>query len=191
MKKVTYLLSMLIVVALFTASCKKGDVGPQGDKGDTGAAGVKGATGAAGEDGVKGATGTANVIYSDWLPAKSIRDTLVDGTNFKIADLPATKLTQAIIDGGSIMVYFSIGGTVFPLPYTSSAGGKANTISFWPRLGRFIINRYSADNSGSINLSTLLLYRYVLIPGGVKTAVTKKINLNDYQAVVKYYGIKN
>jgi hypothetical protein len=33
------------------------------------------------------------------------------------------------------MVYFTFGEGIFPLPYTSYAGGKANTISFIPNVG--------------------------------------------------------
>jgi hypothetical protein len=207
MKKTNYLLLMLISVALFTTSCKKGDDGPQGaqgDKGDTGAAGAtgiagatgpKGATGAAGPagaTGATGATGTANVIYSNWEYAKAFSDTTIDNSNLKVGYITVPKLTTEILNSGSIQVYFTYGGGVLPLPYTSNAGGKSSTIDFKPLFKRIAITRFTADNSNSVALSTLLQYRYIIIPGGT-LALAKKANLdlNNYEAVKKYYSIKN
>lgn len=80
MKKQIYIL--IVGIAFWACTGKKGEVGPQGDVGDkgpTGAAGQVGAkgptgdqgkTGSAGiigEVGSKGATPSANVYYSDWV----------------------------------------------------------------------------------------------------------------------------
>ncbi|TCD02187.1 hypothetical protein EZ449_19205 [Pedobacter frigidisoli] len=137
--------------------------------------------------------GTANVMYSGWNYAKSFRDTLIDNTSLKVASLTAPALTTAILNSGTIQVYFNFGGGIFPLPYSSYAGGKLNTISYIPTVGRFNFTRFTADNTNSVALSTLLQYRYVIIPGGtaVSVAGANKPNLKDYQAVQKFYGIGN
>lgn len=138
--------------------------------------------------------GTANVIYSGWNTAKNFRDTTIDNSVLRIADVAAPALTTALLNNASLQVYFNYGGGVLPLPYSSYAGGKLNTISYIPRAGRFTITRFAADNSGSVALSTVLQYRYVIIPGGV--AVANKPNqplldLKDYEAVKKMYHIGN
>jgi hypothetical protein len=139
--------------------------------------------------GSNGAPGTANVIYSGWNYATNFRDTTADNTDLHAGDLSAPKLTSAILNSGTVQVYFTFGGGVYTLPYTSYAGGKLNTMSYWPRLGHFIITRFTADNSNSVALSTLLQYRYVIIPGGITADAAKHVNLNDYEAVRKYYRI--
>ncbi|HTH81831.1 MAG TPA: hypothetical protein VL490_02775, partial [Mucilaginibacter sp.] len=85
--------------------------------------------------------------------------------------------------------YLNFGAGVFPMPYTSYAGGIANTISYLPMQGKVLITRFTADNSASITLSTIIQYRYVIIPGGVNIGLNNHVNLKDYEAVRKYYRI--
>lgn len=139
--------------------------------------------------GSQGPAGTANVIYSNWMYATNLRDTTIDASALKIADIAAPQLTADIINKGEMYIYFSFGGGVFTLPYTSYAGGKQNTISFIPVIGKFIITRFTADNSGSVSLSSVLQYRYILIPGGV--AATANVNMNDYNAVKAIFHLKD
>ncbi|MBE7175460.1 MAG: collagen-like protein [Mucilaginibacter polytrichastri] len=204
MKTLIYLL--LFSLFLFAVSCEKGDTGPQGEtgpkgdagvKGDTGAVGPKGATGQTGAKGQtgatgpKGETGTADVIYSDWVYAKNFRDSTIDNSNMHVADIPAANLTTENLAHAAIMVYFTYGGGVFPLPHLTYAGSKASVINFAPRFKHFNITRYTLDNTNSVNLSTVLQYRYVIIPGGVATTAAARINLLNYQAVKTYFGLKN
>lgn len=136
--------------------------------------------------------GTANVIYSGWNYAKNFRDTTADASLLKAADLLAPTLSNEVLNGGIVQVYFSFtGGGVYTLPYTSNAGGKLNTISYLPRLKHFIITRFTADNSGDIGISSTLQYRYVIIPGGTAVSVAKKVDINNYEAVKKAYNIPN
>jgi hypothetical protein len=139
--------------------------------------------------GPAGVAGTANVQYSGWNYATNLRDSIIDGSNEGIMNLTSTSLTQSILDNGTVMVYLTFGAGVFPMPYTSGAGGKTSTVSFIPQVGRMLITRYTADNSNSVPLSTLLQYRYILIPGGVSIAALHHVNLNDYEAVKRFYRI--
>ncbi|HEY0273685.1 MAG TPA: hypothetical protein VGC22_10910 [Chitinophaga sp.] len=165
-------------------SCKKGDQGPAGPKGDKGDTGEKGAT---------GATGTANVIYSDWIYATNFVDSIVDNSNVKVGHLYAPGLSNEMLSNGAVQVYFTFGTGIFVLPYTSFAGGKPNTINYFPGLQKIIITRFTHDNSKSVNLSTLLQYRYILIPGGVAGGRQKDVfgNLDwtDYNQVKTFFSL--
>jgi hypothetical protein len=89
-----------------------------------------------------------------------------------------------------VIVYFTYGGGTFVLPYTSNAGGKPNTISFTPMLNKILITRFTHDNSNSVALSTLLQYRYIIIPGGVSGGrQAAPPDYGNYAAVCKYYNI--
>ncbi|HEY2581614.1 MAG TPA: hypothetical protein VGI43_07400 [Mucilaginibacter sp.] len=138
---------------------------------------------------LQGPAGTANVEYSGWNSAVNIRDTVADGSNLNVADLFAPALTQTMLDGAAFQIYFTFGAGVYTLPYTSYAGGQLNTMSYWPRLGRFIITRFTADNSNNVKLSTILQYRYIIIPGGNQVGVAHHPDLKNYEAVRKYYRL--
>lgn len=126
---------------------------------------------------LKGATGTANVIYSDWNYASNYRDSTIDGSYEQIATLSAPSLTAADLNTATIEVFFTFGAGDFPLPYTSYAGAKGSTISFIPKNGQIIITRFTFDNSASIPMSSVLQFRFVIIPGGVNVtdALTRQI----------------
>jgi len=140
---------------------------------------------------LRGPAGTANVIYSDWVYAKNFRDSIIDNSNMHVADIPANDLTTENLSHSLIQVYFTYGGGVFPLPHLTYAGNKASVINFAPRFKHFNITRYTLDNSNSVNLSTVLQYRYVIIPGGVAASVAKNIDINDYESVRRYLRINN
>src|SRR3569623_76362 len=115
MKKINYLLLLSITFMVFASSCgKDGAVGPQGP---IGATGPTGATGTAGAAGATGATGTANVIYSDWITPPTYTKTTVFTTIHFAANIPASKITQAVLDNGTVIVYGKLDGynpTVWP-----------------------------------------------------------------------------
>jgi len=179
MKKTIQTLLPTIVFCTILISCSK-----QGPVGATGTTGPAGSTGAAGATGAKGDTGTANVIYSAWITATNFKDSTIDGTDEQIATLTAPSLTSGDLDSATLMVYFTFGAGIFPLPYTSYAGGKASTISFIPNVGSITITRMTVDNSASITLGTNLQYRFVIIPGGVSVP-----DAWDYATVSSFYHI--
>lgn len=171
------LLALLAVAAFAVTSCGKGDTGPTGPRGDT------------------GATGTANVIYSGWHTVSgATRDTTIDGSLLKYNFVSAPDFTQGVLDSCDVHVYMTFAGTtqVWPLPYTSFAGGKQNTISYVLQVGKFLVTRFTADNTASIGLSSSIQYRYVIIPGGVHgLAVRSTIDWNDYEEVRAKLGLRD
>jgi hypothetical protein len=176
MMKCTLPLLMALMVCGVLSSCSK-----QGPAGATGAQGPAGPTGGSG---AKGDAGTANVIYSGWIYASKFRDTSIDESNMNIATLSAPSLTKTDLDSATILVYFTFGEGIFPLPYTSDAGGLSSIISFIPSVGSITITRYTIDNSNSVGLSSGLQYRFVIIPGGVSVPDSW-----DYANVSKFYHI--
>lgn len=110
--------------------------------------------------------GTANVISSAWNYATNPRDSTIDGSLDVVETLASPSLTAGDVDSATILMYFTFGAGIFPLPYTSYAGGKGRTISFIPEAGQFLITRFTFDNSGSVGMSSLLQFRFIIIPAG-------------------------
>lgn len=156
MKSIKMMLPIITAMLIFLSCTKEGPVGPQGDAGPQG------------PQGAQGPAGTANVIYSNWVSFQGApRDTLIDNSKLKCVNIATPKLTQALVDNAAVLVYMRFNTTVWPLPYTGYAGLKASTVSFLPLPGNIIITRFTHDNSGSVGFSSVLQFRYILIPGGV------------------------
>ena len=131
-----FLLSIICLSSLLV-KCKKGDdgpIGPAGAKGDIGAAGTNGDAGA---KGATGATGTANVIYSDWITPATYTKTTVFGTTVFSYSIVASKITQDILDKGTVLVYGKLNGynpviwpadqvSVLPIAITYMSGTASN-----------------------------------------------------------------
>ena len=204
MKKTDYLLLLSIAfMVLVLASCgKDGKIGPTGAIGATGPTGPQGVAGTNGTNGVKGvtgstgvtgATGTANVIYSDWIMPTSYTKDTVFGTYHFYADITASKITQAILDNGTVIVFGKLDGynpiiwptdqvSALPIEITYMNGATQN-IDSWSSLitlGNVRIDLASSSNAyGSI--SNAHQFRYVVIPGGVHTLGS--INPKNYNQV--------
>ncbi|SMC57127.1 hypothetical protein [Moheibacter sediminis] len=178
MKAVHLFQFLLVILCLSLTSCQEDDSpkeGPQGEQGP------------AGED---GEDGNANVIVSDWLFGSERRDTIIDASNINYVKLAAPELSATYLSNSTILVYMNY-GPVVPLPYTSHAGGIANTISFIPAPNRIFITRFTHDNSGSVILSSSLRYRYVIIPpspSGKNAGVD--FYAMSYEEVIDYFGLE-
>ncbi len=196
MKKIYYLFAFVATALIFTSCGKDGAVGPAGPAGPTGPAGPAGTTGTSGTNGATGATGatgTANVIYSDWVAPSTYVKTTVFGTFHLDANIAATKITQAILDNGTVLVYGKLDGyvsTVWPtaqvaalpisLTYQLGAGTYTDTFSALVTLGNIQIDFVDNLNYYS-SISNAHQFRYVIIPGGVHTLA--KINTKNYEEV--------
>jgi len=208
MKKINNLLMLLTAVTLLATSCgKNGAVGPQGPAGPTGptgAAGTNGTTGATGPAGPTGATGTANVIYSAWTtPATYTKDTVFSVFHF-YANIAATKITQTILDKGTVLVYGKLDGynptiwpadQVSPLPisltYQQGSTTYTDTWSALVTLGNVQID-FVNDRNLYNGIANSHQFRYVIIPGAVLTAsVNKHINFNNYNEVKQAFNLKD
>ncbi|HMI64330.1 MAG TPA: hypothetical protein VK518_25610 [Puia sp.] len=181
-------LTVAVTLLVLVTSCKKGDTGPTGPAGPTGA---------------------ANVIYSDWFtPAAYKKDTVFGsyGFNYDRAD---AAITQKIIDSGTVITYGKLDGynpSIWPTAQVSALpiiitylSGSSSNIDTWSSLvtpGNLRIRLVSSLNAyGSI--SNAHMFRYVIIPGGVKSTAAfkqgaisasgKQISAADINEVVQNY----
>jgi hypothetical protein len=186
--KTTRIFAILMVIAtiIFMDACKgeKGDIGPSGANGTNGTNGATGATGATGAKGDKGDTGggtttASNVFYSDWL---SVQFT---GFSDYTATINAPKITQEILDKGTVLTYAksNISGNIIPLPFAALNGTIRTTVVY--NLGKVLLG---ATFDGSSQT-----YRYIIIPGGTSIGSGRKATIDylDYEAVKVYYGLKD
>jgi hypothetical protein len=194
---------LLLIPIFFMVSCQKGDTGPIGTTGATGAAGAAGAAGP------QGAVGSANVIYSDWFtPDTYVKDT-VFGTWGFYYDSAVAAITQPILDSGTVITFGKLNGYVtsiwptnqveaLPIVITYMDGASAD-IDTWQALltpGNLRIQLQSSLNAYG-GISNAHHFRYIIIPGGVKTnasvhpgSVTgngKRLDQGDVNAVLQNY----
>jgi hypothetical protein len=196
MKKINILFLLLTAATLLLSSCgKDGAPGPQGPAGPNGPAGPTGAT---------GATGTANVIYSAWVtPSSYTKDTVFSTYHF-YANIAASKITQDVLDKGTVIVYGKLDGytaviwpaaqvSALPIVVTYTEGTTVYTDT-WSSL--VTLGNVRIDFVNNLNLyngiSNAHQFRYVIIPGAVLTAAIKNhVNLKDYGQVKAAFNLKD
>jgi hypothetical protein len=170
---IKYLSIIVIAMLLIVVTGCEGPEGPTGPEGPQGEQGPAGPLGPAGEDGEDGEDGNANVIYSDWIALSTLSapaDTTVLSRNYTRWHIPAEQLSQEIIDGGAVLVYFRLLGMITQLPYTVASISDFDEdvlITFAPFApGQITILSQSLDNT-PFSLNSSSEFRYLLIPGGV------------------------
>jgi len=70
------------------------------------------------------------VISSGWHSGTARPDMSWDGTLWTAVQIAAPELTAELMDTHAVHVYFRFLGRTAPLPYTTRAGGKPNTMTF-------------------------------------------------------------
>lgn len=182
------------------ATGSTGVAGATGPKGDTGAGvagpqglpGATGATGATGPAGAAGGSGTGtvtaiNVIYSDWLSPSLVDWQKITEKSY-LYRINEVKITQDIIDKGVVLAYsrqFSNGPAyLLPMMLETNSGLTNYNISVILGKVNFIFSEL-LDIQGKPAAG--LQYRYVIIPGGVKSRVN--IDYTNFDEVSKAFGI--
>jgi hypothetical protein len=126
------------------------------------------------------------VIYSRWTNGSTW--TLDAGTGLAFYNIPATSLTQSILSGGSLHVYWAVLGdtvnNVRQLPFTEIAGAEIY----------FHNPKYTVGNirveTNNLSMATTNRYRYILIPGGVLSGrLSTGIDFNNYSEVLSRLNI--
>src|SRR5688572_6966197 len=172
MKRIQLLLAVLLVFVI-GINCKKGPIGPAGPAGSTGA------------QGPQGPVGTANVIYSRWTNGSTWAIEAARGLNYY--DITATSLTQVILSGGSIQVYWAVLGDtinhVRQLPFTETIGA-----SIYFHNPKYSVGKIRIETN-NLTMATSNRYRYILIPGAVLTGRYANINFANYQEAIQSLGI--
>lgn len=179
--------AFIILISIFSCSPEDGKDGMDG---------INGIDGTNGTDGSQGPAGTANVIYSNWIPA-SFTGTSASvkymGINFP-AGMPSA---FSIKDTHTILVYFSGygDGNVYQLPVLDFRGAQF-TFGFGSGSSSSDINITAKALSGSltnIQIDPALgaKFRYVIIPGGVLAGRMEQSNITKmtYEEICDYYTI--
>ena len=184
-KKLLGMFIGILAMGTILSSCgKDGDIGPAGPQGATGA---PGATGPAGPT---GPVGSANVIYSPWITIP--KGVHVD--NLWYHDIPTPQLTADLVNNGVLISYIGFQNNAFTLPFVEG-DTNGNGISYFTNydanqkkivLHVRPIGQIPSNWAGRIFTAQ---FRYVFIPGAVKTAMNPNVNLKDYNEVSKYFNI--
>jgi Collagen triple helix repeat (20 copies) len=189
MKTITRIFAMLAVVAavIFMDACKaeKGEVGPIGATGAVGAAGAIGATGAKGDKGdtgTTGATGNANVVQISYTSRTHT------GSDLQY-NLPTT-ITKAIFDNSAYFVYVSnTGGNTYALPgwFTGGSNSYRTYTANSTTTQSIYIGRVAGTGSDVFTTTRIL----VIPANDLRTGRKAAVDYSDYEAVKKYYNLKD
>jgi hypothetical protein len=192
MKTITRLLGLASIVAMFIFldACKgeKGDVGPTGTTGTAGVAGPTGATGAIGPIGATGATGNANVIQINYGSVTHTGSELFYNL---------TGMTEAQINNSAYFVYVKtsanatiwnqipgiilLSGRRYDVTINTQPSGIANP--------RFYVSRESGSSSGNeVFTNTKILF---IASNDIRNGRKAAVDFSDYEAVKKYYNLKD
>jgi Collagen triple helix repeat (20 copies) len=165
-----------------------GAIGPQGAKGDPGVAGANGAngvTGATGATGAKGATGNSNVTQFKY-------GSVVYVGNEIAYDLAG--FSENTILNSAIIVYVKyLNSTLWStLPGYSFSGNQYRiTINTRPDNSPNVPKLYIWRVSGTVN-ETFQETRILIIPNNTISGARKEnINMTDYEAVKRYFKLKD
>ena len=143
-----------------------------------------------GEDGDPGENGNTNVIVSDWKFSTLPKDTVIDNTTVRVVTVAAPELTAARHEKSVVYVYLDYGGGPFPLPFTSRNGNRTSTITYFTKVGKVRPIRIPDDGGATLSIPSFIQFRYLIIPSG-SLKNSSQVDYNDYEAVKKYYNIKD
>jgi len=183
MKKIKFLAMLLIITAIATSCKKEGPAGP------------------AGTNGTNGTNGNANITYSAWLPfnAANWSDVINEyGKNTRQYYDTVPEITQSIVDGGVVMVYFKAVGLPNPQPlpmivyHLTSAINYSLTFRISNGLLTLVLSDLDDTNDPGVFTgdTSIVAYRYIIIPGGVlATMGAKNPKTMTYKEVCTKFNI--
>jgi hypothetical protein len=175
----------LVTCALFLfllASCSKdGATGPAGPQGPTGPS---------------GSTGTMNASVFNYTFAPT--DFVAYGTQGQpsyrySSTISIDSITQAVYDNGMVLVYYQGFGTTplpwYPVPQTIYEPTYSYLMTFYYLPGSLTFQQYPSDMT-SPQATFDISIKVVVVPGTTnKTSIN--IDWKDYNAVKKYFNLKN
>lgn len=142
---------LLVATAITFSACSK-----KGDTGDTGPA---------------GADGNANVQSFTYVvhPGDWQQSGVIGSTYEKYIDLSAPSITQSIIDGGAVLVYWNVNASLLALPATVPI--NADVYSFLPSfsVGSTTLEVFT-DNHSNFTFNTDVVLKVVVIAGSTRLA---------------------
>jgi hypothetical protein len=205
MKKFSSYFKLVLVLAIFAASCKgpagdTGPAGPQGPQGAQGAAGANGSagvTGPAGKDGASGTGGASNITTTAWLTVKKTEWVLAPDSSVYFRILKDKNINQSVLDKGAVFAYFRGANAIdyiLPLPYTASVFQISFVPSYNAKDGGEVEFDFQPfiDNLSPASFQNDLSFRYVIIKDlTVVGGRLKPINWKDYNEVKRELNLKD
>jgi hypothetical protein len=180
----------------------QGEQGPQGEPGPEGPQGEQGPQGEPGPEGPQGEPGkdgTATVIYSDWtvfVLNNWTASLTYFGQTRREYPIAVEEIDADILNRGTVMVYVRFAGTsnrTQPLPIIGPilSTTREQVLNFHLRLGLIHIEFFNLIDRDLDpgRFASGNFYRYVIIPGGIESLKSATFDLNDYEGVMKHFGI--
>lgn len=181
----------LIVLACYGLLSCEGPEGPAGDPGAPGPAGAQGPAGPTGSQGTIGPTGIANVTFSNWVNASWTRD----ANNAVSSVIPATTITQQIINNDMVLVYMKDTPTseeIIEFPRLVFSGNKVIfSMTAVIRIGSISISHFRSshpDLLGADNLFPQAQVRYIIVPAALFGRIILP-DTQDYYSICEFFGI--
>ncbi|HET6938329.1 MAG TPA: hypothetical protein VFI19_06980, partial [Nocardioides sp.] len=94
-----------------------------------------------------------------------------DGTTFSTCTITDPRITAAVANSDAVDVYLNL-GNVYPLPYSSLAGGEFSIINYYLTPGKLVLTRSGLDNT-PVGLPGLS-FRYTITPNAAGAAPTAR-----------------
>ncbi|WP_345250053.1 collagen-like protein [Nibrella saemangeumensis] len=203
--------AFLMLAALISlASCKDGEVGPQGPKGDTGAQGPKGDTGAQGPKGDPGIPGTGSAwsyIYEKQSSNVMAGGPVYDATTKQYTSFGRKSFTPekyaTIADKGVVLVYLRDGvnawtlstiTTHFVISDLETQGARIETVARTERDKVEVTAKFINDLNNDQSLKNYRFDVKIILIEPTATVVndirTGRLDLTNSQAVEKYLTIQ-
>ena len=189
-------LFMMALGAVLVLSCSAED-GEDGAIGPMGTPGLNGIDGEDGTNGTNGEDGNANVIASTWLEADFPDSYSFSAASVTISDV---NITQEVLSTYTILGYFSFSDTfedIYAIPFTEPLF-RSFTMEQRLGIGEYIITELgNPDTVGTLDPIDGFV-RYILIAPSSLTGKNATIDylkksgvdINDYNAVMDYYGLE-
>jgi hypothetical protein len=193
------IITILSVSAILLTGCKgddgpMGPAGPRGEQGIQGEKGTQGEKGAQGAQGIPGGSGTTNVHSVQYVVAPA--DWTGDKNGYW-ATLIVKEITSGIYDSGAVLVYqlneddpenkyFNM------LPYTWVNDSSVEYMDFNVYVGKIEISIKWVDGGKNSSEAPAgdYIFKIVIIEGTQLSVLKNEVNVSNYKAVVKYFGLK-
>ena len=179
--------ALLVGMSLVNYSCEKvdpGEAGATGPAGPMGATGPTGATGATGPQGPAGTAGNANVVQYSYTSATF--------TGNKSYNVPG--LTQGKLDSSLVLAYYIPENSIAWYPVGGAGHNGLYSTRYYILPTTFYVNVLTPDHKKLYPLPvTFLKFRVIVAHASSIINVGRQglppLDINDYEAVRKYYGL--
>lgn len=184
------LLLLSAVFILSSCSGEDGEMGPQGPQGTQGVQGLQGDPGPQGNPGQDGNANVQTILYD------------VSTESGSQINLSVSQFTQSVLDNDVILWYIDVGNLVYPIP--GSGPNAQYVVRVYAQVNTTRLSFHNWDGTSySISAGDIDEVKIIIIESSNtttgKSTSTKSdvfnelkqagVDVNDYYAVLDYYGI--